>query len=91
MKIAIAGKGGVGKTTISGTLCRILGKKGEKILAIDGDPSPNLSVVLGIDKDAKMPPSLRTDIIERIEESEGQWKFQVKIPFPKILDANLSG
>jgi len=86
MKIAIAGKGGVGKTTISGTICRIIGKKGNAVLAIDGDPNPNLSVVLGIDKDAKAPVSLSTDIIERIEESEGKWKFQVKIPFPEVLE-----
>ncbi len=85
MKIAIAGKGGVGKTTISGTLCRVLGKKGDKILAIDGDPSPNLSVVLGIDKNAEMPPSLSTDIIERVEEPNGGWRFQVKMPFAEIL------
>ena len=86
MKIAIAGKGGVGKTTISGTLCRVLGKNGNAVLAIDGDPNPNLSVVLGIDKEAEMPKALSTDIIERIEESEGKWKFQVKIPFQEILD-----
>ena len=85
MKIAIAGKGGVGKTTISGTLCRVLGKSGHAVLAIDGDPNPNLSVVLGIDKEAKMPQPLSTDIIERIEESEGKWRFQVKIPFPEIM------
>ena len=86
MKIAIAGKGGVGKTTISGTLCRVLGKNGNPVLAIDGDPNPNLSVVLGIDKEAEMPKALSTDIIERIEESEGKWKFQVKMPFQEILD-----
>jgi len=86
MKIAIAGKGGVGKTTISGTLCRVLGKNGNTVLAIDGDPNPNLSVVLGIDKEAEMPKALSTDIIERIEESEGKWKFQVKMPFQEILD-----
>lgn len=85
MRIAIAGKGGVGKTTISGTICRVLGKKGGKVLAIDGDPNPNLSTVLGIDKEAAPPPSLSTDIIERIEEPEGGWRFQVKMPFPEIL------
>lgn len=84
MKIAIAGKGGVGKTTISGTLCRILGRNGRRVLAIDGDPNPNLSVVLGIDKEATPPPNLSTDIIERIEE-EGSWRFQVKMPFAEIL------
>ena len=72
MKIAIAGKGGVGKTTVSGTLCRVLGQKNGDVLAIDGDPNPNLSVVLGIDKEAEMPPSLSTDIIERVEDEKGK-------------------
>jgi len=85
MKIAIAGKGGVGKTTISGTLCRVLGKNGNPVLAIDGDPNPNLSVVLGIDKEAEMPKALSTDIIERIEESEGKWKFQVHSTNSSVL------
>ena len=85
MKIAIAGKGGVGKTTISGTLCRALAQAGNQVLAIDGDPNPNLSVVLGIDKDATPPPRLSTDIIERVEEGERSWRFQVKMPFNEIL------
>jgi len=86
MKIAIAGKGGVGKTTISGTICRVLGQLGGPVLAIDGDPNPNLSTVLGIDKDRALPPSLSTDIIERVEEGENNWRFQVKMPFPEILN-----
>lgn len=85
MKIAIAGKGGVGKTTISGTLCRLLGRQGNRVLAIDGDPSPNLSFVLGIDREAPAPPNLSTNIIERVEEPNGGWRFQVKMPFPEIL------
>lgn len=85
MKIAIAGKGGVGKTTISGTICRVLAQEGEKVLAIDGDPNPNLSVVLGIDKDKPPQKSLSTDIIERVEEGEG-WSFRVKMPFNEILE-----
>lgn len=85
MKIAIAGKGGVGKTTISGTICRLMAEMGEKVLAIDGDPNPNLSVVLGIDKDQPPQKSLSTDIIERVEDGEG-WSFRVKMPFDEILD-----
>ncbi len=85
MKIAIAGKGGVGKTTISGTICRLMADEGRKVLAIDGDPNPNLSVVLGIDKDQPPQKSLSTDIIERVEEGEG-WSFRVKFPFDEILD-----
>jgi len=45
--IAIAGKGGTGKTSISALLTNILSKKGV-VLAIDGDPSSNLSIALGL-------------------------------------------
>ena len=45
--IAIAGKGGTGKTSISALLVNILSKKGV-VLAIDGDPSSNLSIALGL-------------------------------------------
>lgn len=86
MKIAIAGKGGVGKTTISGTLCRVLGVQGQEVLAIDGDPNPNLSMVLGIDKNTALPKSLSTDIIKRVETEDGKWRFEVKMPFAEILD-----
>lgn len=86
MKIAIAGKGGVGKTTISGTLCRVFGQMGKDVLAIDGDPNPNLSRVLGIDSSAPVPPNLSTDILERIEEEDGTRKIIVQTPMPEVLD-----
>lgn len=40
MKIAVCGKGRVGKTTTSGLICRMLAREGIKVLAIDGDPNP---------------------------------------------------
>ena len=47
--IAVAGKGGTGKTTLSGLLVRYLVQhEGGKILAIDADPSSNLHLVLGL-------------------------------------------
>ncbi len=85
MKIAIAGKGGVGKTTISGTLCRILAANGKKVLAIDGDPNPNLSTVLGIKSDEKPAKPLSTDILERVEDANGQYQIIVKSPLEEIL------
>lgn len=48
MKLAIAGKGGVGKTSITGTLARMMARRGRRVLAIDNDLNPNLSLTLGI-------------------------------------------
>jgi CO dehydrogenase maturation factor len=48
LKIAVSGKGGVGKTLVSGTLAGYFAKKGYKVMAIDADPSPNLALTLGI-------------------------------------------
>jgi len=48
MKIAVCGKGGVGKTFIAGSLARCLVKSGHPVLAIDADSSPNLAQTLGL-------------------------------------------
>src|SRR5438128_12023551 len=40
MKIAVAGKGGAGKTTLAGTLARVLGRRGQAVVAIDADTNP---------------------------------------------------
>ena len=48
MKIAIAGKGGVGKTTVSGTLARALAREHHAVLAVDADLNPMLGVSLGV-------------------------------------------
>jgi CO dehydrogenase maturation factor len=51
MKIAVAGKGGVGKTTVAGTLARLLGRSGLRILAVDADPSLSLWSALGVPRE----------------------------------------
>ncbi len=48
MKLAIAGKGGAGKTSITGTLARLMARRGRRVLAVDNDLNPNLSLTLGI-------------------------------------------
>jgi CO dehydrogenase maturation factor len=48
MKIAIAGKGGVGKTAVSGTLARALAREHHAVLAVDADLNPMLGVSLGV-------------------------------------------
>lgn len=51
MRIAIAGKGGAGKTTIAAAMARLAAQRGTDVLAIDGDSNPNLAAALGIDAD----------------------------------------
>ena len=48
LKVAVAGKGGVGKTLISSTLARLLARDGYRVLAVDADPNVNLATALGI-------------------------------------------
>ncbi len=48
MKIAVCGKGGSGKSTISGALARHLARQGHKVVALDCDTNPNLGISLGI-------------------------------------------
>jgi CO dehydrogenase maturation factor len=51
MKIAVAGKGGAGKTTISGTIARALARAGHDVIAIDADVNPMLGISLGLGMD----------------------------------------
>ena len=52
MRLALAGKGGAGKTTISATLARLAGQAGRAVVAIDADANPNLAPALGLSAEA---------------------------------------
>lgn len=56
MKLAISGKGGVGKTTFAALLARSLDKQGKHVLAIDADPDANFAAALGIKHSDKIIP-----------------------------------
>ena len=69
MKLAVAGKGGSGKTSISGTMARVLARRGHRVLAIDGDSNPNLGLTLGIPMERyNEVPTLPRDLIQRTQE-----------------------
>ena len=71
LKIAISGKGGVGKSTLAGTLARLYAQDGCRVLAIDADPDANLASALGFPLDLR--DSIPTISNERqlIEERTG--------------------
>ncbi|MCK5113280.1 MAG: AAA family ATPase [Phycisphaerae bacterium] len=56
MKLAISGKGGVGKTTFSAMLCGVLGLQDRRVIAVDADPDANLGSGLGIPADDPITP-----------------------------------
>lgn len=50
LKIAVSGKGGVGKTTISANLAKLFAKNGYRVIAVDADPDSSLGFALGLDE-----------------------------------------
>jgi CO dehydrogenase maturation factor len=69
LKVAVAGKGGSGKTSISGTMARMLGREGKRVLAIDGDSNPNLALTLGIPAQrVNDVPTLPRDLLRRTDD-----------------------
>lgn len=73
MKIAISGKGGVGKTTIMALLGREFREAGHEVLIIDADPSPHMAQTLGVQEIEKIRPiaEMTTLLAERAGKTEG--------------------
>ncbi len=87
MKIAVSGKGGVGKTTLSALLIRMFNEQGRRVLAIDADPDANLAAALGIDDADKITPisAMKSLIFERTEAKPGSIGGFFKLN-PKVDD-----
>jgi CO dehydrogenase maturation factor len=71
MKIAIVGKGGVGKTTVAGTLARMLADDGYKVMAVDADPDANLASALGLAPEVARKITPIADMKDFIRERTG--------------------
>jgi len=87
MKLAITGKGGVGKSTIAGLMAKELRDQGNRVLAIDADPDMNLSTILGFPSSLKITPIIEYKelIAERTETEVGKASPFFKMN-PKVDD-----
>lgn len=75
MRLAIVGKGGVGKTTLAGILSRVLARRGRRVLAVDFDPNPGLAFALGL------PPSdagLPEDALEEVDPKVAPYGWRLR-------------
>lgn len=69
MRVALVGKGGVGKSAIAGTFARLLARRGRQVLAVDSDPMPGLAYSLGMPiDDAPIPDDA---VVEKAEGEDG--------------------
>jgi CO dehydrogenase maturation factor len=87
MKIAISGKGGVGKTTLAALLIKYFVDQGKKVLAVDADPDANLALALGVADPQNITPlsDMKEMIAERTESQPGKMGGFFKLN-PKVDD-----
>jgi CO dehydrogenase maturation factor len=88
VKVAVSGKGGVGKTLIAGGLAYFFTHKGLKTIAIDADPSPNLALTLGLPlEEARdiVPISENKELIESKTRTEYPGVYRLSFKVDDIL------
>jgi len=76
LKIAVSGKGGVGKTSVSAALTKLFARSGYKVIAVDADPDASLGISLGISDEelAKIVPlSEMEDVIKKKSAGGGAY------------------
>ena len=86
MKIAMVGKGGSGKTTLAGTLARVLARRQHRVLAIDGDPNPNLALTLGMARaDADQIRSIPSSLVQSVTAPSGESSLRLTMERSMVL------
>jgi CO dehydrogenase maturation factor len=85
VKLAIAGKGGSGKTTVAGTMARLAAARGVEVLAIDADLNPNLGFVLGMPPEALDRVAPLPDDLLRHRQVEGRDVLELVTPAEELV------
>jgi len=86
VKVAVSGKGGVGKTTLSAMLAGTLAAKGRKVIALDADPDANLAAALGVGPEEEIVPlSEMRELIKERTGAEGGYGGYFKLN-PRVDD-----
>src|SRR5918911_2368259 len=88
MRLAVAGKGGAGKTTIAATLARLLARAGYRVNALDDDPNPNLAVALGltpadVERLRRVP---QEEVMEERVDDQGRVSMHLTRPLEQVVD-----
>ena len=83
LRVAFVGKGGAGKSSIAGTLARLLARRGEPVLALDSDPLPGMPYALGIPVDDAPIPD---DVVVEQTEGSNQWVLRPGLTPQDLVD-----
>jgi len=89
LKIAVSGKGGVGKTFVAACIAASLAKRGFKVLAIDADPSPNLALMLGLspaEAEGLRPISEDRELIQRKTATDWPGVYRLDFTVDDIVE-----
>lgn len=90
LKIAVAGKGGVGKTTVAAALARSLAKRSFRVLAIDADPDANLASGLPLDnQEVPHPLATQRELLEAAARQNGRLPAGVFLLNPVLDDIDI--
>ena len=87
MRVAVCGKGGAGKTTISATMARLFARRGHRVTALDGDPNPNLAVALGVptSERERLRRVPREEVLEERADENGTKDLRLTRPFESVV------